>query len=100
MPDPIEVSTLWQGDYTNCASLHPRVCGCTLLYANMHYDQGCFVVDYKPSLYYTILYYTILYYTILYYTILYYTILYYTIKYYTILYYTILYYTILYYTIL
>ena len=52
MPDPIEVSTLRQGAYTNCASLHPgvymgtwsvvmsAVCGCTLLYANMHYDQG------------------------------------------------------------
>ena len=36
------------------------VCGCTLLYANMHHDQGycvCrqsslwLIVDYKPSLY-------------------------------------------------
>ena len=45
------------------------------------------IVDYKPSLHYTILYYTILYYTI-YYTILNYTILYYTN--YTIIYYTIL----------
>ena len=25
MPDPTEVSTLRQGDYTNCASLHPGV---------------------------------------------------------------------------
>ena len=25
MPDPIEVNTLGQGAYTNCASLHPGV---------------------------------------------------------------------------
>ena len=52
MPDPIEVSTHGQGAYTNCGSLHPgvkmgtwsvvmsAVCGRTLLYANMHHDQG------------------------------------------------------------
>ena len=26
------------------------VCGCTLLYVDMHHDQGL-IVDYKPSLY-------------------------------------------------
>ena len=52
MPNPIEVSTLTQGDYTDCASLHPGVSmgiwslgmsavyGCNLLYDNMHHDKG------------------------------------------------------------
>ena len=52
MPDPIEVSTLRQGAYKNCASLHPgvqmgtwsvvmgAVYGCTLLYVNIHHGQG------------------------------------------------------------